>query len=127
MDDDLNVPAALAVLHETVRRATQRSPKAGWRRPDGALHQVHAMTPGPGPERCCCRPGGGDGAKPAPSPPWSSAQLDARTAARADKDWAAVGRHPGHPGRGGIVVVADGPDGATWSLTTRLSPRIRPD
>ena len=113
MDDDLNVPQALAVLHDTVRAgntALTGGDNAGAR---AALHSVTGML------RVL---GLNDVAAPARDTQADTAlgvlieaQLGARAAARATKDWAASDAIRDTLAAAG-VVVEDGPDGASWSL-----------
>jgi len=113
MDDDLNVPQALAVLHDTVRAgntALTGGDNAGAR---AALHSVTDML------RVL---GLNDVAAPARDTQADTAlgvlieaQLGARAAARATKDWAASDAIRDTLAAAG-VVVEDGPDGASWSL-----------
>jgi cysteinyl-tRNA synthetase len=117
MDDDLNVPQALAVLHDTVRAgnaALTAGLTAGSQ--DGvraAFDSVTAMLDVLGISAA---------ATPAPDNQAATAlevlveaQLAARAAARAGKDWAASDAIRDTLKAAGIVVE-DGPDGATWSL-----------
>ncbi len=117
MDDDLNVPAALAVVHEHLRAGNS----ALAAKDDGAaraeLVALRSML---------------DvlGLDPA-DPQWSTtadsrvadaldalvrAELDARAAARASKDWATSDAIRDRLAAAG-VVVQDSPDGARWSLS----------
>ncbi|MBS1907246.1 MAG: cysteine--tRNA ligase [Actinobacteria bacterium] len=117
MDDDLGVPQALAVLHETVRAGN--TALAGERPGDAQLIavQVRAMT-------------GVLGIDPF-SPEWQASGSDAKTTtaldalvqamiaqraqARADKDWPAADRIRDAIGAAGITLE-DTPDGTHWSI-----------
>ncbi len=113
MDDDLNVPQALAVLHETVR-AGNTALTAG--RPDEARQALDSVTD------MLRVLGLHDTAGPAVDEEGNKAlavlveaQLAARAQARASKDWAASDAIRDTLAAAG-VVVEDGPDGANWSL-----------
>jgi len=114
MDDDLNVPAALAVLHETVRLGNTALTEGRLEEARGALHQVHDMLRVLGLNDVASGQVG-DGRETGALAVLVQAQLAARTKARADKDWAASDAIRDTLAAAG-VVVADGPDGATWSL-----------
>ncbi len=114
MDDDLNVPQALAVLHETVRAgntALAEDDKDGVRE---ALHAVLNMTSVLGLD---------DARDAAAGPTPADAALDAlvqerlaeRRQARADKDWARADAIRDSLAAAGITVE-DTADGATWSV-----------
>ncbi|GAA2913849.1 cysteinyl-tRNA synthetase [Microbacterium keratanolyticum] len=116
MDDDLGVPQALAVVHETVR-AGNSALDAG----DSATALGHAAS--------VSRMLGVLGLDPA-APEWAHAQggaeasaldvlvqtmITQRAQARADKDWAAADRIRDAIAAAGIVLE-DGPDGTHWSI-----------
>ena len=114
MDDDLNVPQALAVLHETVRAgntALAEDDKDGVRE---ALHAVLNMTSVLGLD---------DARDAVAGPTPADAALDAlvqerlaeRRQARADKDWARADAIRDSLAAAGITVE-DTADGATWSV-----------
>jgi cysteinyl-tRNA synthetase len=113
MDDDLNVPQALAVVHETVRSGNTALTEGRLDAARQALHEVHAMLGVLGLN---------DTAAPAADEHADAAlgvlveaQLAARARARADKDWAASDAIRDTLAAAG-VVVEDGTAGATWSL-----------
>ncbi|RKR18985.1 cysteine--tRNA ligase [Arthrobacter oryzae] len=113
MDDDLNVPQALAVLHDTVR-AGNTALTAGDL--DVARESLASVTDMLGVL------GLNDTAAPAVDEHATTAlgvlveaQLEARAQARAAKDWAASDAIRDTLAAAG-VVVEDGPDGASWSL-----------
>ncbi|QDY89247.1 cysteine--tRNA ligase [Arthrobacter sp. UKPF54-2] len=113
MDDDLNVPQALAVLHDTVR-AGNTALTAGDL--DGARQALAGVTD------MMRVLGLNDTAAPAVDEQASAAlgvlveaQLAARAKARAGKDWAASDAIRDTLAAAG-VVVEDGADGASWSL-----------
>src|SRR5512141_1534453 len=113
MDDDLNVPQALAVLHDTVR-AGNTALTAG--EPDAARQALASVTD------MLRVLGLNDTAAPAVDEQANTAlgvlieaQLAARAQARAGKDWAASDAIRDTLAAAG-VVVEDGADGASWSL-----------
>ena len=113
MDDDLNVPQALAVLHETVRAGNTALTAGEFDAARQALVSVNDML------RVL---GLNDIAGPAVDEQSTTAlgvlveaQLAARSRARASKDWAASDAIRDTLAAAG-VVVEDGPDGASWSL-----------
>jgi cysteinyl-tRNA synthetase len=113
MDDDLNVPQALAVLHDTVRAGNTALTAGDNVAARAALHSVTDML------RVL---GLNDVAAPARDEQSDTAlgvlveaQLGARAQARASKDWAASDAIRDTLAAAG-VLVEDGPDGASWSL-----------
>ncbi|MFJ5862777.1 cysteine--tRNA ligase [Pseudarthrobacter sp. NPDC092439] len=114
MDDDLNVPQALAVLHDTVRSGNTALTEGSLEAASDALRQVQAMTRVLGLDAAAAGPAGG-GPETAALDVLVEAQLAARAQARATKDWAASDAIRDTLKQAG-VVVEDGPDGATWSL-----------
>ena len=113
MDDDLNVPQALASLHDTVRAGNTALTAGDFAAARQALTSVTDML------RVL---GISDAAQPAVDDQATSAlgtlveaQLAARADARARKDWAASDAIRDALSAAG-VVVEDGADGATWSL-----------
>ncbi|XAS64593.1 cysteine--tRNA ligase [Micrococcaceae bacterium Sec5.8] len=113
MDDDLNVPQALAVLHETVRAGNTALTAGEF---DAARQSLVSVTD------MLRVLGLNDAAAPAADEQGNTAlgvlvqaQLAARAQARATKDWAASDAIRDTLAAAG-VVVEDGPDGASWSL-----------
>jgi cysteinyl-tRNA synthetase len=113
MDDDLNVPQALAVLHDTVRAGNTALTAGELDDARKALHSVADML------RVL---GLNDTAAAAVDEQSNTAlgvlveaQLAARAQARASKDWAASDAIRDTLAAAG-VVVEDGTDGASWSL-----------
>ncbi|MGY2743716.1 cysteine--tRNA ligase [Arthrobacter sp. UYCu723] len=113
MDDDLNVPQALAVLHDTVR-AGNTALTAG--ELDGARQSLASVSD------MLRVLGLNDTAAPAVDEESTTAlgvlveaQLAARAQARASKDWAASDAIRDTLAAAG-VVVEDSADGASWSL-----------
>jgi cysteinyl-tRNA synthetase len=119
MDDDLNIPQALAALHETVRRGNTALAEGGAPAEEAvreSLREVLAMTAVLGLDAA----GGGaasasDGAADHALSVLVAAQLEARAEARAAKDWAAADAIRDRLTAAGIAVE-DTADGATWSL-----------
>jgi cysteinyl-tRNA synthetase len=113
MDDDLNVPQALAVLHDTVRAGNSALVAVDLEAARRALASVTDML------RVL---GISDAAQPAVDDQAAAAlgvlveaQLAARADARSKKDWTASDAIRDTLTAAG-VVVEDGADGATWSL-----------
>jgi cysteinyl-tRNA synthetase len=113
MDDDLNVPQALAVLHDTVRAGNSALTDGDLAATRQALTSVTDML------RVL---GISDAAQPAVDDQATSAlgtlieaQLAARAEARSKKDWAASDAIRDTLAAAG-VLVEDNADGATWSL-----------
>jgi len=113
MDDDLNVPQALAVLHETVRAGNTALTDGDLDAAGLALATVTAMLDVLG-LNAIATPAADDQANTALGV-LVEAQLEARAHARAAKDWAASDAIRDTLAVAG-VVVEDGPDGASWSL-----------
>ncbi|BCW61949.1 cysteine--tRNA ligase [Paenarthrobacter sp. MSM-2-10-13] len=114
MDDDLNVPQALGVLHETVRAGNTALAAGDLEGAKSALYSVLSMTEVLGLDSVK-RPEAVQGREHAALEVLIEAQLEARAAARASKDWAASDAIRDTLAAAG-VVVEDGADGATWSL-----------
>ncbi|MEZ2391961.1 cysteine--tRNA ligase [bacterium RCC_150] len=114
MDDDLNVPQALGALHETVRAGNTALASGNDATAQQALRSVLAMTTVLGLNDV-------RGEVQADSETAQAlevlveAQLKARAAARANKDWAASDAIRDVLAEAGIAVE-DGADGASWSL-----------
>src|SRR5699024_3001425 len=88
MEDDLNVPEALAVLHATVR-AGNAAPEGHQETTSASHRALEALV---------------------------AAQIAARADARAAKDWATADAIRDQLAEAGIVVK-DTPDGVTWSVS----------
>ena len=114
MDDDLNVPQALGVLHETVRAGNTALAGGDLESAKTALYSVLSMTEVLGLDSVK-RPEAVQGREHAALEVLIEAQLEARAAARANKDWAASDAIRDTLAAAG-VVVEDGADGASWSL-----------
>lgn len=117
MDDDLNIPAALGVLHETVRAGNTALAKKDDAGTLAALQASAGMTSALGINPLDAQWAGGSGseAQTAALDVLVKAQLDARAQARAEKDWAASDRIRDVLAAAGIEI-ADSADGSTWSL-----------
>ncbi|PYI69893.1 cysteine--tRNA ligase [Arthrobacter livingstonensis] len=117
MDDDLNIPAALAVLHDTVRAGNT----ALAARDDAgtllALQGVMGMTDALGinPTEAQWQRGGDATAETAALDVLVNAQLAARAQARKEKNWAESDRIRDTLAAAGIDI-ADSADGSIWSL-----------
>lgn len=114
MDDDLNVPRALAALHETVRAGNTALADGDDDSARKAMYAVVIMTDVLGLNAVA----GSEKASTREAEALAvlvEAQLAARATARAGKDWAASDAIRDTLNEAG-VVVEDGPDGATWSL-----------
>ncbi|WP_125616123.1 cysteine--tRNA ligase [Specibacter cremeus] len=117
MDDDLNIPAALAVLHEAVRAGN--TALAG-NDDDGTRHSLQAVVGmtsvlGINPLDPTWRAGEGSPAEHDALDALITAQLEARAAARAAKDWAASDAIRDTLAAAGIEI-ADAASGSSWSL-----------
>ena len=120
MDDDLGVPQALAVLHDTLRRGNQAVDAGD---PDAAglaLAQVRAMTGvlGVDPADPVWVAAGGDDRAEAALASLVERLLEQRQAARGAKDWAAADRVRDALTAAGIALE-DGADGTRWSIDGR--------
>ncbi|HET6270537.1 MAG TPA: DALR domain-containing protein, partial [Arthrobacter sp.] len=113
MDDDLNVPQALAVLHDTVRAGNTALTAGDLDAARQALDSVTGMLAVLGLNDTSVQAADGQGA--AALGVLVEAQLSARAAARANKDWSASDAIRDTLAAAG-VVVEDGTDGASWSL-----------
>ncbi|WP_423183456.1 cysteine--tRNA ligase [Arthrobacter sp. NyZ413] len=114
MDDDLNVPQALGVLHDTVRAGNTALANGDDAGAQQALQSVMAMTTVLGLNDVRGEVQENSGTAQALEV-LVEAQLEARAKARANKDWAASDAIRDVLAAAGIVVE-DGADGASWSL-----------
>lgn len=113
MDDDLNVPQALAVLHDTVRAGNSALTDGDLAAARQALASVTDMLRVLG-ISAAAQPAVDDQATSALGT-LIEAQLAARAEARSRKDWAASDAIRDTLAAAG-VLVEDNADGATWSL-----------
>ncbi|MDK1361427.1 cysteine--tRNA ligase [Arthrobacter sp. zg-Y1219] len=114
MDDDLNVPQALAVLHETVRAGNTALAEGNVAAAREALHAVLTMTAALGLD-AVQQPARSAGPEHRALDTLIQAQLEERRAARAAKDWARADAIRDSLAAAGITVE-DTPDGASWTL-----------
>jgi cysteinyl-tRNA synthetase len=120
MDDDLGVPAAVAVLHDTVRegnRALADDDTAGIEQALGAVRAMTAVI-GVDPLDPHWNDGAGNDTQlRATLDVLIRAELDARAQARKEKDFGAADAIRNRLAAAG-VAVEDTPDGARWTLET---------
>ena len=113
MDDDLGVPQAIAVLHETVRRGNTAIDAGDDETAWGAFVQVDAMVRLLGFDELMST--GGDLAEHRTLDALVQAMITQRAQARADKDWAAADRIRDAIAAAGITLE-DSPAGTHWSI-----------
>ncbi len=122
MDDDLGVSAALAAVHEQVRTGNNALAAGDHAGVESAVGAVRGMTAvlGVDPLDPHWRSGAADGDAPMRQALAAvvRAELDARVAARRDKDWATADAIRKRLADAGISVE-DTADGARWTLTKR--------
>ncbi|REJ05954.1 cysteine--tRNA ligase [Microbacterium bovistercoris] len=116
LDDDLGVPQALAVLHETVRAGNAALDRGDTDSVRSTLESVTAMTHVLGvnplsPEWQT----GGAGAEASALDALVQTMIVQRAAARAGKDWASADRIRDAIAAAGITLE-DTPDGTHWSI-----------
>lgn len=117
MDDDLNVPQALAVLHDRVRAGNTALAHGSTEAAQHALVEVLSMTAVLGLDDASGTDGGGNGAERHALGALVQSQLSARREAREAKDWARADSIRDALAAAG-VAVEDTTDGATWSLAS---------
>jgi cysteinyl-tRNA synthetase len=120
MNDDLGTPAAIAVLHDTVRRGNLALAAGDDDSVRHRLGQVRAMAAiiGIDPRDEHWQGGeGGDARAQGALDTLVRAELDARAAARKERDFAAADAIRARLAGAG-VAVEDTPDGARWTLET---------
>lgn len=114
MDDDLGVPQALAVLHETVRRGNTAMDAGSHDEARVAFVEVDAMMHILGLGRISGS-SNESGAASAALDALVQAMITQRAQARADKDWASADRIRDAIAAAGIVLE-DTSDGTHWSI-----------
>ena len=119
MDDDLNVPAALAVVHEHLHRGN--TALADGDLPDlrDALLAVRSMLDALGLDPVAWRDQGSDPRVEAALDALVRATLDDRARARAARDWATADAVRDRLAAAGLTVE-DSPTGARWSLAAPM-------
>jgi cysteinyl-tRNA synthetase len=117
MDDDLGVPQALAVLHETVRAGNAALDRGDADEARRALGAVRAMTVvlGLDPFADEWRAAAPDTKTTTALDALVQAMITQRAQARADKDWPAADRIRDAIAAAGITLE-DTPDGTHWSI-----------
>jgi cysteinyl-tRNA synthetase len=122
LDDDLNVPAALAVVHDTLRAGNTALAAGSVDEVRAAAVTLRAMLDvlGLDPGSPQWRGGGatGDDRVQRALAALVAAELEVRATARAARDWATSDAVRDRLGAAG-VVVEDSPAGARWSLAAR--------
>jgi len=120
MDDDLNVPAALAVVHETLRAGNSALAAGDALATRDAMVTLRSMLDvlGLDPGSAQWRSTGGDDRYAHALDELVEAQLEARAAARAARDFATADAIRDRLTAAG-VVVEDSPTGARWTLAPR--------
>jgi len=118
MDDDLGVPEALAVLHDTIRRGNQAIDAGDLGTAAHAVAAVHAMAGvlGVDPTTWADK-AGGDRTHDALDA-LVGRLIEERTDARRRRDWAAADRVRDDLAAAG-VTLEDGADGTRWSIDGR--------
>jgi cysteinyl-tRNA synthetase len=118
LDDDLGVPAALAVLHDTVREGNRALAEGDDAVVAGARRQVRAMTAVLGVDPLDPHWGEGGSADSSLRDALDTlirAELDARADARKERNFAAADAIRNRLAAAGIAVE-DTPEGARWTL-----------
>ncbi|MGJ5591661.1 cysteine--tRNA ligase [Micrococcus lylae] len=115
MEDDLNVPQALAVLHEAVRAGNSALAAMETDAVAARYAEVTAMTRILGLDDVPESSAGAAGPAADALDSLVRSQIEARAQARAEKDWATADRIRDALTAAGIVVE-DSADGATWHL-----------
>ena len=116
MDDDLGVPQALAVLHETVRAGNTAIDGGDLEAVTAALRSVSAMVSVLGIDPLASKATSGDTRAEAALSALMEHLIAQRAEARASKDWATADRIRDLFATAG-VVLEDTADGTVWSTT----------
>ncbi|MEX0160851.1 MULTISPECIES: cysteine--tRNA ligase [unclassified Microbacterium] len=114
MDDDLGIPQALGVLHDTVRAGNAALDAGDIDGAASARHEVTAMLDVLGFDRVGEASGRGD-AQASALDALVQTMITQRAQARADKDWAAADRIRDAIAAAGITLE-DSPAGTHWSI-----------
>ncbi|CAN7427396.1 cysteine--tRNA ligase [Microbacterium foliorum] len=114
MDDDLGIPQALGVLHDTVRTGNAALDAGDIDGAASARHEVIAMLDVLGFDRVGEASGRGD-AQASALDALVQTMITQRAQARADKDWAAADRIRDAIAAAGITLE-DSPAGTHWSI-----------
>ncbi len=123
LDDDLGVPAALAVVHNTVREGNTALDAGEYARAAELAAQVRGMTAILGTDPLDPHwntAAADDVAATAALDVLIGAELERRAAARAAKDWTAADEVRDRLNAAGVEVT-DTPDGAKWALRQKDS------
>ncbi|MDQ1513535.1 MAG: cysteinyl-tRNA synthetase, partial [Microbacteriaceae bacterium] len=118
MDDDLGVPQALAVLHETIRRGNQAVDAGELQAVSLALGAVRAMTGVLGIDPAAWKAPSGSDAAGAVLGTLVGRLLEERAEARRRRDWAAADRVRNTLAAAGLTLE-DGADGTRWNIDGR--------
>ncbi len=119
MDDDLNVPAALAVVHEHLHRGNTALADGDPQDLRASLLAVRSMLDALGLDPVAWRDQGVDQRVEAALDALVRAALDDRAQARAARDWTTADAVRDRLAAAGLVVE-DSPTGARWSLAAPL-------
>lgn len=115
LDDDLNVPAALAVVHEHVRTGNIALADGTPQEVRAALVSVRAMLDVLGLDPVRWAESGSDSRADRALEVLVAAELEVRAKARAERDWATADAVRARLAQAGIVVE-DSPTGPRWTL-----------